>query len=92
MKTIPEIIEEVRSGVVRLAFYRGSEQVGNGSGFLCHNLLITNSHVIRTGTFDAAELTFGDQRLAQLCPSDWPLTIFFTASRTSHRNFLSTML
>ena len=61
MGELSEVISTVCPGVVRLAFYREHEQIGSGSGFLTRGKLVTNSHVIRAGEFDAIELTFGDQ-------------------------------
>lgn len=68
MQKIPQVISEVCSGVVCLAFFTNEEQVGNGSGFLSNELLITNSHVIRPGPFDAVEITFGDDNLNPITP------------------------
>lgn len=68
MQKIPQVISEVCSGVVCLAFFTNGEQVGNGSGFLSNELLITNSHVIRPGPFDAVEITFGDDNLNPITP------------------------
>ena len=55
-----ELISVTRSGVVRFSFIKNSEQIGSGSGFLSNGYVITNSHVIRAGSFDAVEITFGD--------------------------------
>jgi len=69
MLEIPETISQVSSGVVCLAFFKGEEQVGTGSGFLSNELLITNSHVIRPREpFDAVEITFGDQDSNPIAP------------------------
>jgi len=68
MQEIPRLVSEVSSGIVRLAFFRDEEQVGNGSGFLTNGLLVTNSHVIRSGQFDAVEMTFGDQSSNPITP------------------------
>ena len=69
MQEIPKIVSEVASGVVRLAFFKDHEQVGNGSGFLSKSLVITNSHVIRPpDSFDAVEITFGDQESNPITP------------------------
>lgn len=68
MQRIPDVIPKVCSGIVRLAFFKDSEQVGNGSGFLSNDLLITNSHVMRPGQFDAVEMTFGDQNSSPITP------------------------
>lgn len=64
-----KLISIGRSGVVRLAFFKGAEEVGNGSGFLSSGFLVTNSHVIRPpGPFDAVEITFGDQDSNPITP------------------------
>jgi len=63
-----ELISVKRPSIVRFAFYQNSEQVGSGSGFLSSGYLITNSHVIRGGEFDAVEITFGDQDLNPITP------------------------
>jgi len=63
-----ELISLVRSGVVRLAFFKDSEQVGNGSGFLSNDLLVTCSHIIRRYPFDAVEISFGDQNSNPITP------------------------
>jgi len=69
MQDIPKIVSEVASGVVRLAFFKNNEQVGNGSGFLSRSLIITNSHVIRPpDSFDAVEITFGNQESNPITP------------------------
>lgn len=68
MQGIPQVISEVCSGVVCLAFLKNEEQIGNGSGFLSNELLITNSHVIRPGPFDAVEITFGDEYSNPITP------------------------
>lgn len=68
MTSLADTIASVRSGVVRLALFDGHEQVGNGSGFLSHAKVITNSHVIRERPFDAVELTFGDQDSDPITP------------------------
>ena len=81
MQEISEIISETASGVVRLAFFKDREQVGNGSVFLSNHLVITNSHVTRPiGSFDAIKITFGDQDLhpvnpIRYLPSDFYATI-----------------
>lgn len=61
MDTIPTIIGHYKPGVVLLAFFANGDQVGSGSGFLTNQKLVSNSHVIRGGAFDAVELSFGDQ-------------------------------
>src|ERR1039457_6722162 len=42
---IPQLIERVRSGVIHIEFYMGSNRVASGSGFMTRGLLITNHHV-----------------------------------------------
>ena len=69
MSKISEIVTNVCSGVVRIAVFKNHIQVGGGSGFLSNGLLVTNSHVIRPpGSFDAVEITFGDQSLNPITP------------------------
>lgn len=45
MKSIPQIIKELKSGVVKISFYQGEKRVNSGSGFLCRERLISNNHV-----------------------------------------------
>ena len=63
-----ELISALRSGVVRLAFFKDSEQVGSGSGFLSNGFVITCSHVMRRYPFDAVEITFGNQSSSPITP------------------------
>ena len=63
-----ELISALRSGVVRLAFFKDSEQVGSGSGFLSNGFLVTCSHIIRRYPFDAVEISFGDQNSNPITP------------------------
>lgn len=63
-----ELISALRSGVVRLAFFNDSEQVGSGSGFLSNGFLVTCSHIMRRYPFDAVEITFGDQNSTPITP------------------------
>ena len=64
-----ELIQLIRPGIVRLAFFNNHrEQVGSATGFLSNDFLVTCSHVIRKGPFDAVELTFGDQNLKEITP------------------------
>lgn len=63
-----ELISVTRSGVVRFSFIKNGEQIGSGSGFLSSGYVITNSHVIRAGSFDAVEITFGDQDVNPITP------------------------
>ena len=65
---ITDIVERYRSSVLRLGLYRGSDQIGSGSAFMAHGRVITNSHVIRQGQFDAVEITFGDQDTNPVSP------------------------
>jgi len=66
---LPDIIARVRSGVVRIALFNGSDQVGTGSGFLTRGKLVSNSHVIRgEGDFDAVEISFGDEDVSSKEP------------------------
>lgn len=60
MATIQELIQEASSGVAHLVFIRNRERISSGSGFLFGNRLITNSHVIRFGDFDAVAIRFHD--------------------------------
>lgn len=60
MAEAADVINEVRSGVVRFGFYQGHDEVANGSGFLSPKGIISNSHVLRDADFDAVEITFGD--------------------------------
>ena len=66
MTTIQEPIRELSSGVVHLVFVRDHERVSSGSGFLSGKRLITNSHVIRFGDFDAVAIRFHDSNTADL--------------------------
>lgn len=64
-----ERIQLIRPGIVRLAFFNNHrEQVGSATGFLSNGFLVTCSHVIRKESFDAVELTFGDQNLKPITP------------------------
>jgi hypothetical protein len=67
--------------VVRLAFFKEREQVGSGSAFLTRGLLITNSHVIRGGHFDAMEVTFGDHDINPVNPIRLPQDAVFRSLR-----------
>ncbi len=58
MATIPDLIQTVSSGMVHLVFLRNRERVSSGSGFLSGKRLLTNSHVIRFGNFDAVAIRF----------------------------------
>lgn len=44
-KTIPEIIDRVRSGVVSISLLKEEKKISSGSGFLCKNRLVSNHHV-----------------------------------------------
>ncbi|MFA5871420.1 MAG: serine protease [Parcubacteria group bacterium] len=50
---IPKIIQEIRSGVILVSFYKDTEKIGSGSAFLCKNKIISNNHVFhpREGNF-----------------------------------------
>ena len=67
-EVIQELISLVRPGIVRLAFFKGTEQVVSGSGFLSKSHMITCSHVVRRYPFDAVEITFGDQDVNPITP------------------------
>lgn len=82
MATIQELIREVSSGIVHLVFVRDRERVSSGSGFLSGRRLITNSHVIQFGDFDAVAIRFHDSNTADL--SD--------AIRLSRDDFLSIVI
>jgi S1-C subfamily serine protease len=58
--SIIKIISQVRSGVVQIIFEHNRDVVGSGSGFLVEGGLITNSHVIRAGTFDVMRIRLSD--------------------------------
>jgi len=45
MTNIPDIIENVKNGVVKVTFYDAGDPLNSGSGFLCKNKLISNNHV-----------------------------------------------
>jgi hypothetical protein len=79
---IPELVQEVSSGIIHLVFLRDLERVSSGSGFLCDNRLVTNSHVIRFGDFDAVAIRFHDSNTEDL--SD--------AVRLSRDDFLSNVI
>lgn len=81
MTTIQEIIRDVSSGIIHLVFLQGRERVSSGSGFLSGNRLITNSHVIRFGDFDAVAIRFHDSDTQDQDLSD--------AIRLSRDDFLS---
>ncbi len=66
MAIIQEIIQAVSSGIVHLVFLRNRERVSSGSGFLSGQRLITNSHVIRFGNFDAVAIRFHDSNTSDL--------------------------
>ncbi len=61
IRNLADTIDEVRSGIIRIAIIRDREEVASGSGFLSNGLLMSNSHVIRRQAFDTIEITFGDQ-------------------------------
>lgn len=42
---IPELIAQVRCGVVHIEFYVNATRVASGTGFMARNFLITNHHV-----------------------------------------------
>jgi hypothetical protein len=63
-----ELIQHIRPSIVRLSFFKNTEQVGNGSGFLASGFLVTCSHILRKYPFDAVEITFGDQSLNPITP------------------------
>jgi len=64
-----ELIQLIRPGIVRLAFFNNHrEQLGSATGFLSNDFLVTCSHVIRKEPFDSVELTFGDQNLKEITP------------------------
>ncbi len=88
MGEIKEIMSIMRSGIVRIAFFKGDNQVGNGTGFLSSNYLITNSHVIRpNGTFDAVQMTFGDQLINPITSVRYlPETFYASVVRESPEN------
>lgn len=66
MAIIQDIIRTASSGIVHLVFLRNRERVSSGSGFLCGRQLITNSHVIRFGDFDAVAIRFHDSNTSDL--------------------------
>lgn len=63
-----ELIQHIRPSIVRLSFFKDTEQVGSGSGFLASGFLVTCSHVLRKYPFDAVEITFGDQSFNPIAP------------------------
>lgn len=60
MATVEGLIRTVSSGIVHLVFLLDGERVSSGSGFLSGKRLITNSHVVRFGNFDAVAIRFHD--------------------------------
>jgi S1-C subfamily serine protease len=66
MPTVESTIETVSSGIVHLIFMRNQERVSSGSGFISNNRLITNSHVLRFGDFDAVIIRFHDSNPTDL--------------------------
>ncbi|HUU50640.1 MAG TPA: serine protease [Nitrospinota bacterium] len=67
-----ELIAQIRSGVAEIAFEKDREVLGNGSAFLVHGGLVTNSHVIRPpGHIDAIRIRFEDtEQKIRLLPED----------------------
>lgn len=55
-----ELIANVRSGIAQILLERGRERISSGSAFLVDDGLVTNSHVIRSLTFDAIVIRFED--------------------------------
>lgn len=55
-----ELIAKVRSGVAQIILERGRERISSGSAFLVDEGLVTNSHNIRSFTFDAIVIRFED--------------------------------
>lgn len=74
-----ELITVVRSGVVRLAFFKDREQVGSGSGFLSNGFLLSCSHIMRRYPFDAVEITFGDQETSPITPIRYSAETLFSS-------------
>lgn len=66
MSIIQGIIRTVSSGIVHLVFLRNRKRVSSGSGFLSGKRLVTNSHVIRFGDFDAVAIRFHDSNTEDL--------------------------
>ena len=73
-----KLISVTRSGVVRLSFVKNSDHIGSGSGFLSNGYFITNSHVIRAGSFDAVEISFGDQDVNPITPIRYTPEILYS--------------
>ncbi len=42
---IPELVENVRSGVIHIEFHTCGKRIASGTGFMVRNLLVTNHHV-----------------------------------------------
>lgn len=49
-----------KSGVVQIFLEKNHQKIGNGSGFLVDNGIVTNSHVIRAANFDAIAIRFSE--------------------------------
>lgn len=49
-----------KSGVVQIYLEKNHQKIGNGSGFLVNNGIVTNSHVIRAANFDAIAIRFDE--------------------------------
>ena len=49
-----------KTGVVQIFLEKNHQKIGNGSGFLVNNGIVTNSHVIRAANFDAIAIRFDE--------------------------------
>ena len=47
-----------KTGVLQIFLEKNHQKIGNGSGFLVNNGIVTNSHVIRAVNFDAIAIRF----------------------------------
>ena len=59
-----QCFENSFSGALQICLEKEGQKIGNGSGFLIDDGIITNSHVIRAADFDAIAIRFnGDDPL-----------------------------
>lgn len=67
---IPSTINKLKSGIVKITFYKNGTRVGSGSGFLCRGRLISNNHVFFGSNKEPLSgvivgIRFGDMSLSQ---------------------------
>jgi len=64
---VSKIISKIRSGVCKIEFYKEGKLVNSGTGFICNDKLLTNSHVFHPGGIifsgdTEIKLIFGDNK------------------------------